>query len=139
MKSSDKEIELNKIKSSVNGCVYDFYMDKFELLKIKLHELLCVRIMGRKKSFALEFETKYILKAILGKYNPCIKSALIEQFNLQQNLKYNLDNKVKIFMKEPNLNEELDQQFNNMKKRLLNEINLPRLIQGNLPKYKNYY
>ncbi len=29
-------------------------------------------------------------------------------------------------MKEPNLNEDLEQQFNNMKKRLLNEINLPR-------------
>ncbi len=114
-------------------------MDKYELLKIKLHELLCVRIIGMKKSFALEFETKYILKAILDKYNPCIKSALIEQFNLQQNLKYNLDNKVKIFMKEPNLNEDLEQQFNNMKKRLLNEINLPRLIHNNLPKYKNYY
>ncbi len=40
-------------------------------------------------------------------------------------------------MKEPNLNEDLEQQFNNMKKRLLNEINLPRLIH-NLPKYKNY-
>ncbi len=25
-------------------------------------------------------------------------------------------------MKEPNLNEDLEQQFNNMKKRLLNEI-----------------
>ncbi len=39
-------------------------------------------------------------------------------------------------MKEPNLNEDLEQQFNNMKKRLLNEINLPRLIHNNLPKYK---
>ncbi len=33
-------------------------------------------------------------------------------------------------MKEPNLNEDLEQQFNNMKKRLLNEINLPRLIHN---------
>ncbi len=38
-------------------------------------------------------------------------------------------------MKEPNY-EDLEQQFNNMKKRLLNEINLPRLIHNNLPKYK---
>ncbi|MFP3037779.1 MAG: hypothetical protein ACKESC_00290 [Candidatus Hodgkinia cicadicola] len=109
-------------------------MDKYELIKIKLHELLCVRIIGRKKVF----ETKYILKAILDKYNPCIKSALIEQFNLQQNLKYNLDNKVKNH-ERTELNEDLEQQFNNMKKRLLNEINLPRLIHDNLPKYKNYY
>ncbi|XXM93364.1 MAG: hypothetical protein AAI946_00305 [Candidatus Hodgkinia cicadicola] len=119
--------------------VYEIEITRDELFRILSSRRFCIKLQDANTTI-IEFRTCEI-NALLKNHNKYTPNAKIEQLDLQQNLEYNLKHKAKQYMQNPSLKGNLAEQFEQMKRRLVNEINLPRLIDANqnVPKWKNYY
>ncbi|XXM93547.1 hypothetical protein AAHH88_00275 [Candidatus Hodgkinia cicadicola] len=131
--------KLHKTRFAADACVYEASAGADELYRIMLSKKLCIELVDRSIT-VIEFETSEI-NQLLKQTGKHVAKAKADQIDLQQNLEYNLRHKAKRYMQQPNLKDDLAEQFEKMKKRIINEINLPRLVQANhhVPKTKNYY
>ncbi|XXN13666.1 MAG: hypothetical protein AAI902_00305 [Candidatus Hodgkinia cicadicola] len=133
------EIVLHKAFCFEDASVREAEITKDEMFRILSSKSLCIKLEDE-NVVIIEFETCEINKLLKeqSRYNPNAKT---EQLDLQQNLEYNLRHKAKQYLQNPSLSRSLAEQFEELKQRLVNEINLPRLINAdnNAPKWKNYY
>ncbi len=102
------------------------YINKYEFMKIKLNNLLYVSIFDLDETI-INFDVKNLLKC-LHKTRVISTTMIINQSNLQQNLKYNLNNKIGEYINQVNIVDDLEEQYEMIKKRLLIEVNVPRLV-----------
>ncbi|PIM94964.1 hypothetical protein MAGCAS_179 [Candidatus Hodgkinia cicadicola] len=126
VRSTTDGIELLSFKSKIRGLIYEIFIDKYEFMKIRLNNLLYVGIF-ESSGIIINFDTKNLFKC-LHETKVISSTMVINQVNLQQNLKYNLDNKVKDYVNQVNIVDDLTEQHEMMKKRLLIEVNMPKLI-----------
>ncbi|XXN13837.1 MAG: hypothetical protein AAI978_00310 [Candidatus Hodgkinia cicadicola] len=133
------EVVLIRVAYLSDASVCEAKITRDELFRILSSESFCIKLEDE-KIVIIEFKTCEI-KKLLKERGEYVPSAKIEQRDLQQNLEYNLNHRAKYYMQNPNLSEDLAEQFEKMKKRLVNEINLPRLINANnnVPKWRDYY
>lgn len=133
------EIVLHKVFYFEDASVREAKITQEELFRILSSKSFCIKLEDE-DVVIIEFETCEINKLLKSqsRYNP---NAKIEQLDLQQNLEYNLRHKAKLYLQNPSLNRSLAEQFEELKQKLVNEINLPRLINANnnAPKWRNYY
>ncbi len=111
-------------------------------MKLKMSKSFFISLMNVTEKVVMEFDTNNILSTIKTRAKPCSPTTILEQSNLQLNLEYNLQHKTKPYLAQVKASEEYDellQQFEKLKKRLVNEINLPCLVAKGLCRYVNYY
>ncbi len=126
VKSINNSIELLVFKSKIKGLNYEMFINKYEFMKIKLNNLLYVSVFDLDETI-ISFDVKSLLKC-LHETRVVSTTMIINQSNLQQNLKYNLNNKIKEYINQVNIVDDLEEQYEMMKKRLLIEVNMPRLV-----------
>ncbi|AUG33936.1 hypothetical protein TETCHI1b_000066 [Candidatus Hodgkinia cicadicola] len=133
------EVVLHKVLCFEDASVREAKITNDELFRVLSSESFCIKLEDENVTI-IEFETHEINK-LLRERSRYIPNAKIEQLDLQQNLEYNLRHKAKQHLQNPSLNRGLAEQFEELKQKLVNEINLPRLIAANAsaPKWKNYY
>ncbi|AHL30926.1 MAG: hypothetical protein HCTETUND1_113 [Candidatus Hodgkinia cicadicola] len=133
------EVALHKVFCFEDASVREAKITKDELFRILSSKRFCVKLEDE-NVVIIEFETREINK-LLKEQSRYVPNAKIEQLDLQQNLEYNLRHKAKQYLQSPSLSRSLAEQFEELKRKLVNEINLPRLIGANknVPKWKNYY
>ncbi|XXN19789.1 MAG: hypothetical protein AAJB65_00270 [Candidatus Hodgkinia cicadicola] len=133
------EVSLNRTTYLADASVWEVKITKDELFRVLSSRQFCLKLED-KTTTVIEFETCEI-KRLLKERRAHSLNANIEQLNLQQNLEYNLKHKAKHYLQNPNTKDDLIEQYEKMKQKLINEINLPRLLDANnnVPKWKNYY
>lgn len=120
---------LHKVLYFEDASVREAKITKDEAFRMLSSESFCIKLEDENTTI-IEFETREINK-LLKEQSRYIPNAKIEQLDLQQNLEYNLRRKAKQYMQSPSLNRSLAEQFEELKRKLVNEINLPRLIAAN--------
>ncbi len=93
VKSINNSIELLVFKSKIKGLTYEMFIKKYEFMKIKLNNLLYVSIFDLDETI-ISLDVKSLLKC-LHETRVVSTTMIINQSNLQQNLKYNLNNKIR--------------------------------------------
>ncbi|PIM95874.1 hypothetical protein magsdc_253 [Candidatus Hodgkinia cicadicola] len=126
VKSTTDSIELLVFKSRIRGFIYETFIDKCEFMKIKLNDLLYVSIFDSNETI-VNLDTKKLFRC-LHETKGVSTTMIVNQVNFQRNLKYNLNNKVKEYINQVNVVTDLTEQYETMKKRLLVEVNMPRLV-----------
>lgn len=123
------EVVLRKVVCFEDASVREAKITKEELFRILSSKSFCVKLEDE-DVVIIEFET-YEINKLLKERSRYVPNAKIEQLDLQQNLEYNLRHKAKQYLQNPSLSRSLAEQFEELKQRLVNEINLPRLIDAN--------
>ncbi|XXM90184.1 hypothetical protein AADW59_00325 [Candidatus Hodgkinia cicadicola] len=133
------ETPLNRVSWLQDVSVYETKITKDELYRVLSSKSLCVKLED-KKLLTIEFKT-YSINELLKGRNKGSPSIGAKQLDLQQNLKYNLTHKAKQYVQNPDFKYSPEEYHNLVKHRLVNEINLPRLLNANnnVSKWKNYY
>ncbi|AUG91349.1 hypothetical protein TETLON1_000053 [Candidatus Hodgkinia cicadicola] len=128
------EVALHKAFCFEDASVREAKITKDELFRILSSKRLCIKLEDE-DVVIIEFETHEINR-LLKEQSRYVPNAKIEQLDLQQNLEYNLRHKAKQYLQNPSLSRSLAEQFEELKQKLANEINLPRLIGAgnNAPK-----
>ncbi len=133
------EVMLHKVRYLEDASVREVKISRDELFRILSSKSFCIKLEDE-KVIVIEFETCE-MNRLLKERSERSLNAIADQRDLQQNLKYNLQHKAKQYMQSPSLKRGLAEQFEELKQRLVNEINLPRLVaaNNNVPKWRNYY
>ncbi|ATY93498.1 hypothetical protein CHOCRA_000065 [Candidatus Hodgkinia cicadicola] len=133
------EVTLNRTAYLSDVAVWKAEVTRDELFRILSSKIFCIKLEDKTITI-VEFET-YEISKLLKTQNNFSPAASLEQLDLQQNLKYNLEHKAKYYLQHPNIRDNLAEQYEEMKRKIVNEINLPRLLDANdnMPKWKNYY
>ncbi|PIM95719.1 hypothetical protein trycra_118 [Candidatus Hodgkinia cicadicola] len=126
IRSNNEDIELSAFKLCINNAIHETFIDNCEFMRIKLNGLLCLSMSNRSET-VVNFYVKDILECLKGK-GTINKTMLTNQSNLQWSLKYNLEHKVKEYINQVNVVDDLVEQYDKMKQRLLIEVNLPWLV-----------
>ncbi|MFP3039414.1 MAG: hypothetical protein ACKESB_01660 [Candidatus Hodgkinia cicadicola] len=133
-----EKYRLVKVRLEADNCVYELHVTKAELVKLRLGKTFYIELLDEELT-TIEFESEGVISALV---NNCTKAGtvrvLAEQKILQQNLRYNLLHKAKTYMRSSSLKDDLVVQFETLKTRLVNEINLPSLAKQNSPRYKSF-
>lgn len=133
--------ELNRIGLLNDACRFEAIINKMDFLKIKATNVLRIEVSNllRNDTILVEFETKGMLNALMTKITrDTTNKALTEQTFLQNNLLFNLNHKAKEYLQCPNVTQDLGEQFDAMKLKLINEVNDPQLLKASRLKRKPY-
>lgn len=135
------EHEMSRIGLINDACRFEATMSKAEFLTIKTSNILRIEVFNllRDNITVVEFDTQKMISALKTEITrESTMRALAEQAVLQKNLLFNLNHKAKEYMKNPNISQDLGEQFEAMKLRLINEVNDPQLLSTGCPKHKTY-
>lgn len=126
VRTNNEDIELLAFKSHINKAIHETFISNYEFMKVKLSSLLCISVSNPNETI-ISFDVKDLLKCLTNK-GTISKAMITNQSNLQWSLKYNLEHKVKEYINQVNIVDDLVEQYDRMKRRLLVEVNLPWLI-----------
>ncbi len=121
-----EETTLLKTKCSETECTFETKLNKQKLTEILQNEAFYIKT-SCKDTTVIKFKTNQINALIKLKQQTNFTQLISAEKDLQENLQYNLKNKIKLYIAQINFNDELVDQYEKMEKRLINEINLPRL------------
>ncbi|MFP3018937.1 MAG: hypothetical protein ACEY26_00275 [Candidatus Hodgkinia cicadicola] len=133
--------KLNRIGITNDACRFEASISEMEFSKIKATDVLRIEVSNllRNDIISVEFKTRKMLNALATETTrEMARKALAEQRFMQMNLLFNLKHKANEYLKNPNITQDLEEQFEAMKLRLVNEVNDPRLLRTNCPRWKSY-
>ncbi|MFP3038907.1 MAG: hypothetical protein ACKEQK_00065 [Candidatus Hodgkinia cicadicola] len=123
----------NLIKVGLNDDAYSFEVsiNAMDFMLIRSSELLRIESSNflKRDITLIDFEINKLNNVIKTKVTPeQVSKALNKQTLFQRSLLFNLTYKTKEYTMNPNISQDLNEQFEGMKAKLINEINDPNLL-----------